>query len=110
MLEAEWGVGRRNSVAGGFFFFFKQKTAYDIQTLAATINWLSAEWHLTRADFTLPQTAALIGYALSAALVAGLGDRWGRRPILILAAALMGTASIGTAFSANVNQLTFWPL
>ena len=27
---------------------------YDIQTLAATINWLAAEWHLTRADFTLP--------------------------------------------------------
>src|SRR5262245_62739988 len=53
---------------------------YDIQTLAATINWLAAEWHLTRADFTLPQTAALIGYAVSAALVAGLGDRWGRRP------------------------------
>jgi AAHS family 4-hydroxybenzoate transporter-like MFS transporter len=83
---------------------------YDIQTLAATVNWLSAEWHLTRADFTLPQTAALIGYAISAALVAGLGDRWGRRPILIIAAALMGIASVGTAFSANVNQLAFWRL
>src|SRR5262245_24879424 len=83
---------------------------YDIQTLAVTVNWLSTEWHLTLGDFTLPQTAALIGYAISAALVAGLGDRWGRRPILIIAAALMGIASVGTAFSANVNQIAFWRL
>src|SRR5262245_16517159 len=54
---------------------------YDIQALAATVNWLASEWHLTRGDFTLAQTAALIGYALGAAVVAGLGDRWGRRPI-----------------------------
>jgi AAHS family 4-hydroxybenzoate transporter-like MFS transporter len=63
---------------------------------------------LTRSDFTLPQTAALIGYALSATLVAGYGDRWGRRPILIFATALMGVASLGTALSGNVNQLAFW--
>ena len=83
---------------------------YDIQTLGATLNWLAKEWQLTRADFTLAQTAALIGYAISAALVAGLGDRWGRRPVLIFAAALMGIGSVGTAFSANVDQLAFWRL
>jgi AAHS family 4-hydroxybenzoate transporter-like MFS transporter len=81
---------------------------YDIQTLAVTVNWLSAEWQLTGADFTLAQTAALIGYAVSAALVAGLGDRFGRRPILIGAAGLMGVASLFTAFSQNVDQLAFW--
>jgi AAHS family 4-hydroxybenzoate transporter-like MFS transporter len=81
---------------------------YDIQTLAVTVNWLSSEWNLTRADFTLAQTAALLGYAASAALVAGLGDRWGRRPILILAAALMGIGSLFTAFSHNVLELAFW--
>jgi MFS transporter, AAHS family, 4-hydroxybenzoate transporter len=83
---------------------------YDIQTLAVNINWLSAEWGLTRADFTLPQTAALIGYAFSAAIVAGFGDRWGRRPILLMATLVMGLASLGTALSENVNQLAFWRL
>jgi MFS transporter, AAHS family, 4-hydroxybenzoate transporter len=83
---------------------------YDIQTLAVTINWLSAEWNLTRADFTLPQTAALIGYAFSAAIVAGYGDKLGRRPILILAAVVMGLGSLGTAFAENINQLAFWRL
>jgi AAHS family 4-hydroxybenzoate transporter-like MFS transporter len=81
---------------------------YDIQTLAVSINWLAPEWHLTRGDFTLPQTAALLGYAVSAAVVAGFGDRWGRRPILILATAIMGIGSLGTALSANVDQLTVW--
>src|SRR6185295_3696439 len=83
----------------GFVVFLD---GYDIQTLAVSVNWLSSEWHLTRADFTLPQTAAVVGYASSAVLVAGLGDRWGRRPILILATLLLGTASLFTAQSANV--------
>jgi len=81
---------------------------YDIQTLAVSINWLAPEWHLTRGDFTWSQTSALFGYALSAALVAGYGDRWGRRPILILATAVMGIGSLGTALSGNVDQITFW--
>ena len=89
----------------GFLIFLD---GYDIQTLAVSVNWLSTEWQLTRADFTLAQTAAVVGYASSAALVAGLGDRWGRRPVLILAALLMGTASLLTALSANVTQLAFW--
>jgi AAHS family 4-hydroxybenzoate transporter-like MFS transporter len=81
---------------------------YDIQTLAVSINWLAPEWNLTRGDFTFAQTSALLGYALSAALVAGYGDKWGRRPILILATAIMGIGSLGTAFSGNVDQIAFW--
>ena len=81
---------------------------YDIQTLAVSINWLAPQWNLTRPDFTFAQTSALLGYALSAALVAGYGDRWGRRPILILATAIMGIGSLGTAFSGNVDQIAFW--
>jgi AAHS family 4-hydroxybenzoate transporter-like MFS transporter len=81
---------------------------YDIQTLAVSINWLAPEWGLTRGDFTFAQTSALLGYALSAALVAGYGDKWGRRPILILATAIMGIGSLGTAFSGNVDQIAFW--
>jgi AAHS family 4-hydroxybenzoate transporter-like MFS transporter len=83
---------------------------YDIQTLAVSIPWLSMEWGLTRTDFTLPQTAALIGYAFSAAIVAGFGDKWGRRPILLAASFVMGVGSLGTAFADNVNQLAFWRL
>jgi AAHS family 4-hydroxybenzoate transporter-like MFS transporter len=81
---------------------------YDIQTLAVSINWLAPLWHLTRDDFTWAQTSALLGYALSAAVVAGFGDRWGRRPILILATAVMGIGSLGTALSGNVDQITVW--
>jgi len=81
---------------------------YDIQTLAVSINWLAPEWGLIRGDFTFAQTSALLGYALSAALVAGYGDKWGRRPILILATAIMGIGSLGTAFSENVDQIAFW--
>jgi len=99
------GLQRRVIVLCGCLVFLD---GYDIQTLAVSVNWLSSEWNLTRGDFTLAQTAAVVGYASSAALVAGLGDRWGRRPILILAAFLMGTASLFTALSGNVAQLTFW--
>jgi len=99
------GIQMRVIVLCSFLIFLD---GYDIQTLAVSINWLAPEWHLTRLDFTWAQTAALLGYAVSAALVAGYGDKWGRRPILIMATAVMGIGSLGTALSGNVDQVTFW--
>jgi MFS transporter, AAHS family, 4-hydroxybenzoate transporter len=99
------GLQKRVIALCAFLIFLD---GYDIQTLAVSINWLAPEWGLTRGDFTFAQTAALLGYAVSAALVAGYGDKWGRRPILILATAVMGIGSLGTAFAGNVDQVAFW--
>jgi AAHS family 4-hydroxybenzoate transporter-like MFS transporter len=81
---------------------------YDIQTLALTVPTLMKEWSLGKADFTLAVTASLIGYGAGAAFIAGLGDRYGRRPILIVAVILMGVGSLGTAYVHDLSGLVAW--
>jgi MFS transporter, AAHS family, 4-hydroxybenzoate transporter len=81
---------------------------YDIQTLGLTVKSIMEEWSLPRESFKWAQSASLFGYGVGAALVAGLGDRWGRRPVLIAATAVMGLASIGTTFSTDTFQLEIW--
>jgi AAHS family 4-hydroxybenzoate transporter-like MFS transporter len=81
---------------------------YDIQTLALTVPTLMGEWSLPRSEFTFALTASLVGYGFGAAFIAGLGDRFGRRPILIAAALLMGVGSIGTGYADNLGQLIAW--
>ena len=81
---------------------------YDIQTLALTVPTLMGEWSLPRPEFTFALTASLFGYGVGAAFVAGLGDRVGRRPILIIAALVMGIGSLGTGYVNNLNELMIW--
>jgi AAHS family 4-hydroxybenzoate transporter-like MFS transporter len=81
---------------------------YDIQTLALTVPTLMKEWSVPRAEFTWALTASLLGYGFGAAFIAGLGDRYGRRPVLIVATILMGIGSIGTAYASDVTGLIVW--
>jgi len=81
---------------------------YDIQTLALTVPTLMKEWSLAKAEFTWALTASLLGYGAGAAFIAGLGDRYGRRPVLILATVLMGIGSIGTAYASDMTGLVIW--
>ncbi|MGH8264135.1 MAG: MFS transporter [Steroidobacterales bacterium] len=81
---------------------------YDIQTLALTVPTLMKEWGLPKGDFTWALSFSLIGYGAGAAFLAGLGDRFGRKPVLIFAVLLMAIGSIGNAYVTNMQELIFW--
>lgn len=81
---------------------------YDIQTLSLTVPTLMKEWGLPRAAFGWALSASLVGYGLGAAFLAGLGDRFGRKPILVVAVLLMAVGSLGNATVSNMNELIFW--
>jgi AAHS family 4-hydroxybenzoate transporter-like MFS transporter len=66
------------------------------------------EWGLPRGDFGWALSFSLIGYGLGAAFLAGLGDRFGRKPVLIFAVLLMAIGSIGNAYITNMQELIFW--
>jgi AAHS family 4-hydroxybenzoate transporter-like MFS transporter len=83
---------------------------YDIQTMALAVPSIAAEWALPSSTFGLALAAALIGLMLGAGLLAPLGDRYGRRPLLVGGMALVGLASMGTAFSTDPAHLAFWRL
>ena len=81
---------------------------YHIQSMALIVPTLSAQWSIKSSDFSLVLSSALLGIAIGGAFLAPLGDRFGRRILLISSMACLGLASIGTSFAGNTLQLLVW--
>jgi AAHS family 4-hydroxybenzoate transporter-like MFS transporter len=81
---------------------------YHIQSMALVVPTLSTEWSVKATDFKLVVSAALIGILFGSAFIASLGDRWGRRNILMVSMVIIGLSSIGTGFSNTMIHLVFW--
>ncbi len=81
---------------------------YHIQSMALIVPMLSVQWSIKSSDFSLVLTSALLGIATGGAFLAPLGDRFGRRILLISSMAFVGLASIGTSFANNTMQLLVW--
>jgi AAHS family 4-hydroxybenzoate transporter-like MFS transporter len=79
---------------------------YDITAISYAIPSLTEAWHLRAPQFTTPLTAGSFGL-LCGALIAGLlGDRLGRKPVLIGCTFLFGLFSLLTAFSTGLTSLS----
>jgi AAHS family 4-hydroxybenzoate transporter-like MFS transporter len=74
---------------------------YDIQTMALVVPTLMDDLGVAKEAFSWALSAALIGMLVGYAFVAPLGDRIGRRPMLIAGMALVGAGSIATAFAVQ---------
>jgi MFS transporter, AAHS family, 4-hydroxybenzoate transporter len=74
----------------------------DIQIISLVAPLLTREFHVAPASLGPVLSAALIGMALGAFLLGGLGDRWGRRPALLSSVALF---SLTTLFAATVQSV-----
>ena len=81
---------------------------YHIQSMALIVPSLSAQWSVKSSGFSLVLASALLGIAIGGAFLAPLGDRFGRRILLISSMAFVGLASIGTSFANNTMQLLVW--
>jgi MFS transporter, AAHS family, 4-hydroxybenzoate transporter len=81
---------------------------FDLQTMALAVPSLSEEWGAESAAFSFALSAALIGMLLGSAIVAPLGDRVGRRPVLIAGMVAVGGASLLTGLAANPTELSVW--
>lgn len=78
---------------------------YDIQTMALAVPALAGEWQLPPSGFGLALSAALLGIGIGSALIAPLGDRWGRRPLILGGLCLVGLGSIASAYAGNLDAL-----
>lgn len=81
---------------------------YHIQSMALIVPALSAQWAVQSSGFSMVLASALFGIAIGGAFLAPLGDRFGRRIVLILSMVFLGLASIGTSFASNTLQLLIW--
>ena len=80
---------------------------YDLGAMAFTLPAVSEAWHLKPAAFTAALTAASVGLFLGSLLCGWLGDRLGRKPVLIGCVVLFGVMSLATAMAGSVATLTF---
>ncbi len=81
---------------------------YDVQVMALAVPLVSHEWALTPPHFSLALSAVLFGICVGAAFIAPLGDRAGRRTLLILAMAVIGVSTMVTSTAGSPAQFVLW--
>jgi AAHS family 4-hydroxybenzoate transporter-like MFS transporter len=83
---------------------------YDIQTMALAVPSLTEEWRIEAEAFSYALAASILGMIIGTAIVAPLGDKLGRRPMLIWGMVLVGLASAATALATSPAALVVWRL
>ncbi|HTV76850.1 MAG TPA: MFS transporter [Steroidobacteraceae bacterium] len=83
---------------------------YDLQAMALAVPTLAAQWHLPAPAFSLTLSASLLGLGLGSAFIAPLGDRLGRRPLLLGGMTLILVTSLGATTATAPWQLMVWRL
>lgn len=83
---------------------------YDIQTMALAVPSLTEEWGLEAAAFAYALSASVLGMIVGTAVIAPVGDKLGRRPLLIWGMVLVGLASAATALATSPAALVIWRL
>ena len=87
---------------GGFLF------GYDSAVINGAISAIKSVFELSAVTIGFVVSIALIGSAIGAWFAGGLADRFGRRRVMLVAAALFLVAAIGQAFPFAVTDLMFW--
>ncbi len=75
------------------------------QAFGLAVPALSRAWRLPHQAFADVTAQGLVGFAAGAALAGYLGDRFGRKTLLVLSVALFGAATLGTAACHDTAQL-----
>jgi AAHS family 4-hydroxybenzoate transporter-like MFS transporter len=83
---------------------------YDLQAMGLAVPTLAHEWQLATSSFTYALSASVLGLGLGSAFIAPLGDRLGRRPLLLGGLALIVVTSLGVTTAATTWQLMLWRL
>ena len=106
-MEKDYRTGRVVGLAvtaalGGFLF------GYDSAVINGAKGAIQSTFNLGDFAIGFVVSIALIGSALGAWFAGRLADRFGRQPVMLMAAALFMAAAIGQAFPISVYDLVFW--
>ena len=81
---------------------------YDLNSVAWAVPSLIRSWHLAPALFTTAFLWSSIGIMVGALSAGPIGDRFGRRPLLLGSLTIFGIASLLTASAGSLETLTLW--
>ncbi|MDB5699589.1 MAG: putative aromatic acid transporter [Alphaproteobacteria bacterium] len=83
---------------------------FDSKLLSYAAPLILKEWSLTQAAFSTALAAAMAGMAIGAAVGGWLGDRSGRRNVIVGSLIVFGIATIGSGLSPNKEWMTLFRL
>jgi MFS transporter, AAHS family, 4-hydroxybenzoate transporter len=78
---------------------------YDMQVVGYAAPAIIAAWHSGKAEFGMVFGAGLGGFMLGATLLGNLGDKLGRKRMIIAGALLFGLFTLACAFADGLNAL-----
>jgi MFS transporter, AAHS family, 4-hydroxybenzoate transporter len=79
---------------------------YDVNSIGVSVPSLTHAWHLPGPAFTVAFLWSSIGILVGALSAGPIGDRVGRRPLLITSLTIFGVASLLSAFAGSLMMLT----
>lgn len=83
---------------------------YDLNAMPLAVPHLNATLGLDAASFGIVFSAVLVGLGAGAALLAPLGDRIGRRPLIVFGCLGVAFATLGTATASSITEFLVWRL
>ncbi len=89
-------------------FLVEMLDGYDVNTMGFITPRIAADWRLHPGALGPVLSAGFLGMFIGAVFMAGLADRWGRKPVLVAATVLFGTMEFSSTWTGSLHQL--WAL
>lgn len=101
-------TGKRRLAAlvllGGVFVM----DGYDLNAMPLAVPHLEGALGLSAELFGVVFSAVLVGMGAGSALFAPMGDRIGRRPMIVFGCVLAAISTLGTASAGSITAFAFW--
>jgi MFS transporter, AAHS family, 4-hydroxybenzoate transporter len=81
---------------------------YDVGSIGWAVPSLTHVWHLPPPAFATAFLWSSIGVVVGAPLAGPIGDRFGRRPLLLASVLIFGAGSLLSAFAGSLGVLSLW--
>lgn len=86
-------------------FLINFADGFDIVAMSVAAPLIATEMNIGASVLGMVFSAAVIGMALGATVLSTLGDRWGRKKVILLSVALISVAMVATAYSGTLLPL-----
>jgi len=109
VADARSGTASPAAASGGLVILLCSLVSilegFDLQIIGVVGPQIAKSFHLDPGQLGVAFAASLVGLAIGAIAGGRLADRWGRKPLLLLATLLFGVFTLATATAWNLNSL-----
>lgn len=101
-------LGTRRRIIIGLCIIIAVLDGLDVQVLAFVAPVISSEWGLSKSAMAIAFSLGLVGLMFGTITLGILGDRLGRRPVLLGSTVGFALAALGTATATDIEGLVVW--